>query len=233
MLFFSLTFIILSLYHCYQFVGTVKLWDLRSPSYSRSFDSKGPVNSVRLRVDRDEIVSGDQNGSVKLWDLGQSTCLNRVTPDISKSGKAIAIQAVDITEDSSRMVAVSNHANVHVWDPTRSSSAWRPITKFRAHAVGNYCLHAGFSPDGRHLCTTSSDGSARLWDTTTWDVAQTLQQHSKWVWDAAFCADSSYLVTASSDKTAQLYNLRTGDVVRQYNGHQSAVTCVALNDSSV
>lgn len=50
---------------------------------------------------------------------------------------------------------------------------------------------------------------------------------------AAFCADSSYLVTASSDSTARLWNLRTGDVVRQYHGHQSAVTCVALNDSSV
>ena len=50
---------------------------------------------------------------------------------------------------------------------------------------------------------------------------------------AAFCADSGYLVTASSDATARLWNLRTGDVVRQYHGHQSAVTCVALNDSSV
>lgn len=49
---------------------------------------------------------------------------------------------------------------------------------------------------------------------------------------AAFCADSSYLVTASSDSTARLWNLRTGDVVRQYHGHQGAVTCVALNDSS-
>ena len=50
---------------------------------------------------------------------------------------------------------------------------------------------------------------------------------------AAFCADSSYLVTASSDATARLWNLRTGDVVRKYDGHQGAVTCVALNDSSV
>ena len=69
-------------------------------------------------------------------------------------------------------------------------------------------------------------------DTTTWENTQTLK-NQKWVWDAAFCADSSYLVTSSSDHIARLWNLRTGTVVRQYHGHQSAVTCVALNDSSV
>jgi G protein beta subunit-like protein len=86
--------------------------------------------------------------------------------------------------------------------------------------------------DCRQLVTTGSDGMAKLWDTTTWEQVDLLE-NDKWVWDAAYCADSSYLVTASSDKTARLWNLRTGDIVRIYHGHQSAVTCVALNDSSV
>ena len=154
-----------------------------------------------------------------------------------------SIQAVDISEDSRTLVAVTNHGTVYVWDPTNPSDPSSdssmflespPLTKFRAHTqTGSYCLHARISPDCRHLCTTGSDGSAKLWDTTTWELAQNLQERSKWVWDAAFCADSSYLVTASSDATARLWNLRTGEVVRQYHGHQSAVTCVALNDSSV
>ena len=127
-----------------------------------------------------------------------------------------------------------------------AGSLLRPITKFRAHAPGIYCLHGKIAPDCRHLVTTGSDGTAKLWDTTTWELTQTLHANqnnngnigkntsntTKWVWDAAFCADSSYLMTASSDHVARLWNLRTGDVVRQY-GHQSAVTCVALNDSSV
>lgn len=41
--------------------GTVKLWDLRSPSYSRSFDSKGAVNSVSLHPNQAEIISGEKN----------------------------------------------------------------------------------------------------------------------------------------------------------------------------
>lgn len=90
------------------------------------------------------------------------------------------------------------------------------------------------SQDCRQLVTTGSDGTAKLWDTTTWELTDTLD-NDMWVWDAAYCADSSYLVTASSDKSARLWNLRRGacSIVRKYHGHLSAVTCVALNDSSV
>lgn len=165
------------------------------------------------------------------------------------------IQSVDISEDSRTLVAVSNHGTVFVWDPSMRGtsgpimdhhpehddpddssfsveSVLRPVTKFRAHTPGTYCLHAKIAPDCRHLVTTSSDGTAKLWDTTTWELASTLHSQKN-VWDAAFCADSSYLVTASSDHVARLWNLRTADVVKQYHGHQSAVTCVALNDSNV
>jgi len=241
--------------------GTVKLWDLRNPTYSRSFDVKAPVRSVTLRGDRDEIISGDAAGKVTVWDLGgngrtnenymggsnknkagkgDSGCLHQVQPGRGSTGGCLiqtSIQSVDISEDSRTFVAVSNHGTVYVWDPISQNTGNflenHPITKFRAHPSGSYCLHAKISPDCRHLCTTGSDGSAKLFDTTTWELTHNLQAHSKWVWDAAFCADSSYLVTASSDATARLWNLRTGDVVRQYHGHQSAVTCVALNDSSV
>jgi len=231
--------------------GTVKLWDLRSPTYSRSFDSRGPVNSVALHPNQSSIISGDQNGSVKVWDLGTSKCINDLALDVhqslsnnnncnendsasgstSPSGQRVSIQSVDISEDGRTCIAATNHADVFVWDPTNAQE-FKPITKFRAHPIGTYLLKARISPDCRHLVTTSSDRTARLWDTSTWDLSQTLAQHTKWVWDAVFSADSSYLVTASSDNSARLWNLRTGDVVRQYNGHQTAVTCVALNDSS-
>mmetsp|Transcript_16329 Transcript_16329/g.18838 ORF Transcript_16329/g.18838 Transcript_16329/m.18838 type:complete len:308 (+) Transcript_16329:119-1042(+) len=210
--------------------GTIKLWDLRSRTYSRSFENTDPVTSVALRTEHDQIVSGDQSGHVKIWDLSMGKSINTVKPDLSCNTGYI--QAVDVSEDESTLVALSNHAMVYVWDPTLANDL-RPVTKFRAHTIGSYGLHAKISPDSQSLVTTSSDKTAKIWDTTTWECKSTLIAHKKWVWDAAFCADSSYLVTASSDHTARLWNLRTSEVVRQYNGHPSAVTCVALNDSSV
>lgn len=164
-------------------------------------------------------------------------------PDAQSSSTSsegrVAIQSVDVSADARTLVAANNHAEVFVWNPSdatkkthQSNEPLRPLAKFRAHPLGAYLLHARISPDCRHLVTTSSDKTARLWDTTTWKLTQTLSQHSKWVWDAVFSADSSYLVTASSDRTARLWNLRTGTPVRHYTDHDYAVTCVALNDSS-
>lgn len=186
------------------------------------------MSSVALFTSRDQIISGDQNGTVKIWDVGTGKCINDVKPS---PASPISIQAVDIAEDERTLVAVSNHAMVFVWDPTKSDEL-KPLTKFRAHAVGSYCLNAKLSPDSRTLVTISSDKTAKLWDTTNWNLVATLAQHTKWVWDAAFSADSSYLVTSSSDHTARLWNLRNCEVVRQYKGHPSPVTCVALNDNS-
>jgi len=248
--------------------GTVKTWDLRSPTFSSSFDCKSSVNSVALHPNRPEIISGDQNGSVKVWDIGSSRCINEMVPDTCSSPannnnnssnptsttsssfrQKASIQAVDISEDGKTCVAANNHADVFLWDPSASTN-FKPLAKFKAHPTGTYLLKAKISPDNRQLVTCSSDQTARLFDISRGGggssstgichsneefrptVTQTLSQHTKWVWDAVFSADSSYLVTASSDHSAKLWNLRSGEVVRQYTGHQHAVTCVALNDSS-
>lgn len=347
--------------------GTLKVWDLRTANFARSFHVGSAINSVALRSDRDEFVTGDQAGRVQIWDLGTGKCMNELKPCAGKlpyhhhlaaqnlltpsrspspitdasaqhhqrnhhdypqppsyplddtshhthsqqqnqsyySEGSVPIQAVDISEDSRTLVAISNHGTVFVWDPSvgraptpslamdallddngdggtgenlthesllldgsnndmsahvssgdlLAASLLTPITKFRAHAPGTYCLHGKIAPDCRHLVTCGSDGTAKLWDTTTWELQSTLsaQQNNAngmngnqnggqrtgnddcnpWVWDAAFCADSTYLVTASSDHIARLWNLKNGLVIRQYHGHESAVTSVALNDSNV
>jgi G protein beta subunit-like protein len=265
--------------------GTVKIFDLRSPQASCSFDCKAPVNSVVHHPSRPEIISGDQNGVIRVWDLGTSKCINELAPDAHYSppsdinidinstasspstttqsasasaskpfGQRASIQSVDISEDGKTLIAANNHAYVFIWDPSDSAN-FVPITKFHAHPTGTYLLKAKISPDCRQLVTCSSDQSARIYDISrpsnrdrnqhqhqhqhhaghsnfTPKLMQSLTQHNKWVWDCVFSADSSYLVTASSDHSARLFNLRSGEVVRQYTGHQSAVTCVALNDSS-
>jgi G protein beta subunit-like protein len=104
------------------------------------------------------------------------------------------------------------------------------------------------------MATTSSDSTIKIWSikapsTATANAAVTLNAggnnnwsiqlervlagHQRWVWDCAFSADSEYLVSASSDHTARLWDLSNGEVIRQYQGHQKAAVCVALNDYSL
>jgi WD40 repeat protein len=45
--------------------GTIKIWDLRAPGCQRSYDCRTSVNSVVLHPSQAELISGDQDGSVK------------------------------------------------------------------------------------------------------------------------------------------------------------------------
>lgn len=193
-----------------------------------SIDSLGRFNFFNDICCDFQKNQGDQNGSIKIWDLGSAKCISDIIPDAQTTSTSaqgrVAIQSVDVSNDGRTLVAANNHAEVFAWNPSdaiknQNDDSLQPVAKFRAHAFGAYLLHARISPDCRHLVTTSSDKTARLWDTTTWQLTQTLSQHNKWVWDAVFSADSSYLVTASSDRTARLWNLRTGTPVRQYVDH--------------
>mmetsp|Transcript_13753 Transcript_13753/g.40690 ORF Transcript_13753/g.40690 Transcript_13753/m.40690 type:complete len:303 (-) Transcript_13753:106-1014(-) len=207
--------------------GTIKIWDLRSPVAQRTYQSKGPVNTVTIHPNQAELISGDQGGAVNVWDLtaAELTSVLELVPD-----GEVAVRSVTIAADASKVVAGNNNADVFVWEP-ESSVEYVPQHRFNAHK--GYLLKAVLSPDTKLLVTTSSDRTACVWSTETWQLQKTLAVHQRWVWDAAFSADSNYLVTASSDQSARLWDLKSGDVIKHYTGHNLAVTCVALNDASV
>ncbi|WP_199249993.1 tetratricopeptide repeat protein [[Phormidium] sp. ETS-05] len=82
-------------------------------------------------------------------------------------------------------------------------------------------LNAHFSPDGQLIITTSSDNTARLWDSRGKLVA-ILTGHRGPVKSASFSPDGKRIVTASDDKTARIWDT-TGKELAPLIGHQSAV----------
>ena len=50
---------------------------------------------------------------------------------------------------------------------------WVKVRELTGHKAAFY--HASFSPDGSLLCTTSHDGTARIWNGTTGEPVKVLQ----------------------------------------------------------
>ena len=84
-------------------------------------------------------------------------------------------------------------------------------------------LGAEFSPDGSLVVTSSSDGSARVWDSDSGALLATLA-HEDQVLGASFSGDGKRVVTASSDGTARLWDARTGNSEGVLGGHDGWVT---------
>lgn len=206
--------------------GTVKVWDTRAPSVQRNFKHNCPVNEVVIHPNQGELISCDQDGNVRVWDLGENQCTHHLVPEDD-----VPINSLSVASDGSMLVAGNNKGNCYVWhmQNQRDTTSLTPATKFRSHL--KYITRVVLSIDLKHLATCSADHTARIWSTEqNFNLETTLHGHQRWVWDCAFSADSAYLVTACSDHYVRLWDLSNSETVRQYNGHHKGAVCVALND---
>lgn len=229
--------------------GTAKIWDLRMRNLQcqRIFQANAPVNSVTLHPNQHELIVGDQNGAVHIWNL-RADASEAHTPEPGSS-----IQCVTIDNQGKSMAAVTNKGNCYVTVPRSAeatvsteqlqgpplSSTILPTKKILAHK--RYALKCKFSPDSSVLVTSSADQTCKLWRTSDYSlISELTAENQRWVWDVAFSADSQYLFTASSDNLARLWSLPNDtnnysyEVKRTYkeNGHQKAVTCLAFRDGN-
>ncbi|KIM49263.1 hypothetical protein M413DRAFT_438434 [Hebeloma cylindrosporum] len=212
--------------------GTVKIWDLRNPNgQPRSYENGAPVNDVCIHPNQGELISCDQAGSIKQWDLTDNICSHELTP-----AGDIPIRSITLASDGSCLVAGNNKGQCYVWKLNEESTGlprFQAVTRFLAHK--KYLTRCLISPDARYLATCSADTTVKIWSISPmydFKEEKTLKGHQRWVWDCAFSADSAYLVTASSDHTARLWEMASGETVRQYNGHHKAAVCCALHDGA-
>jgi G protein beta subunit-like protein len=212
--------------------GTVKLWDLRATGPQREFAHKSTaVNAAVLHPNQQELISGDQQGNIRVWDLVADACSCELVPEIG-----VPIRSLTAAQDSSLMVAANNSGTCYVWRSLKggaqqNSTHFEPLHKLKAHSA--QVLKCLLSPDVRQLATTSADKTVKLWNLDSFTLERTLTGHQRWVWDCVFSVDAAYLVTASSDCTARLWDLSTGDAIRLYSGHHKACVTCALNDSAL
>mmetsp|Transcript_36744 Transcript_36744/g.67365 ORF Transcript_36744/g.67365 Transcript_36744/m.67365 type:complete len:277 (+) Transcript_36744:3-833(+) len=91
-------------------------------------------------------------------------------------------------------------------------------------------MGVALSTDGSRLITSSSDKTAKIWDTATATVLHTLQGHSGWVVSADFRDDSSMVVTSGNDNTARMWDSASGQEIASFTpSGAKAVIVVAVS----
>ena len=83
--------------------GTVKIWDTRSATVQRNYKHDSPVNDVVIHPNQGELISCDQAGNVRIWDLGENKCTHQLIPEEDQP-----VASVTVASDGSTLCAGTN-----------------------------------------------------------------------------------------------------------------------------
>ncbi len=90
-----------------------------------------------------------------------------------------------------------------------------------------------FSPDGRHLISSSSDYTARLWSVPDMQLITILDQHHDDVEMAVFHPSAPLIATCCRDHHVRVYRF-SGELIACFTGHRADVISVAwINDDEL
>jgi WD40 repeat protein len=129
---------------------------------------------------------------------------------------------VSYSPDGNKIVSTSmNYAKV--WDANNGEL----LHTLRGHSSSAY--GAVYSPDGKHILTTSADETARIWDAESGELLKTLLGHSESVLQANYSRDGQRIATASTDGSVKLWDAQEGEELLTLRGHASGVGDVAFS----
>ena len=215
--------------------GVVRLWNLQThqsdvlPNYdppglapplpaSLAGDPRA-VKSVAFSANRDRIVSGANDGAVRVWDAHSLQPIATMRADYP-------VWSVAFDPDG-RHVATGSGGydnSVQVWS-IETRTAGEPMVGHNGFSVHS----VSFSRDGQRVVVGSHDGTTRVWDIGTRQVTE-LRGGQNAVLSVAYSSTDRWIVTGDNGGTMRLFN---GDNYERVGvpmeGHHDWVTTVSFN----
>ena len=149
---------------------------------------KHEVNSIAFSPDGRSLVSGSDDGSVRIWNIrgGSSKEL---------AGTAGFLLCVVFSPDG-RYIAAGNAANLlWIWD----SRTHKLVANWEGHFGWVWCVE--FTPDGKGLMSGCSDRTVKYWDVSSLGIHEAISGR-----ETAVPRPSLSLIRSFSGHTVRFYS---------------------------
>ena len=178
---------------------------------------KQDVRALAFSPDGKRVVTGGDDGLVKIWDAADGREL------LSFRGRG-GISGIAFSPDGRRVATANPDKTATLWNASTGEEA----LSFHGHEH-SYVTSVAFSADGARLATASLDRTARMWDVATGREVRAFHGHTGGVWSVAFSPDGMRLVTASDDATARVWNCGDGRELLKLTGHGRSVVSATFS----
>jgi WD40 repeat protein/serine/threonine protein kinase len=209
--------------------NTVTVWDASDGrvyfTLSIERDSAaGPYQAVAFSPDGRDLVTGQLEGAVKVWDA-----------KTGKGGRVLGahtreIRGLVFSRDGRLLATASGDGTVKLWDATRLSEKQEPRITLQARVPGP-SVNVAFSTDSQRLATGGEENTIKIWDADTGQELQTLRGHRGEVYTLAFSPDdeSRWIASGGEDSTVKVWDSRTGKLVHSFPGHTGLISSLAFS----
>jgi WD40 repeat protein len=200
--------------------GTARVWDAVDGTVVAILGGhKALVVSVVFSPDERHVLTVTPDGKARLWEVRTAKEIAVFHGDYASPINYRDIQFVNVASfspDGSRVVVAAG-PTAGIWDVSNGEE----IAVLRGHEKN--INDATFSPNGKHVITTSLDHTARIWNAETGAETNILAGHSLAVMGTDFSQDSRMALTVSRDATARVWDVGSGSEIAVLEGHRKLI----------
>lgn len=162
---------------------------------------RSQVRIVTLDADEKFMASGEDNGSIYIWDLTNDKRLHLIA-DAHQSN----VTSLQFYREGGELRLVSSGAEgtLRFWNPV-SGEALQTIKTDQGQKDSVTCL--AFSRDEGEFATGHTDGTIRVWRTARHTLIETIMAHPGAIRGLSFNLDGQILASTGGDGTARLWRL--------------------------
>lgn len=161
------------------------------------------VPSVTFSSDGKRIATGQQFGTIALWDAHTGRSLAMLE---SRTGAHHWISGVAFSPDGRLLVSANNEGTIKLWDVAGEQL----LSTLKGHSTE--VRRVVFFPNGQTIASCSRDGTVKFWDVATAQERAAFAAHTSAVNGLAVSRDGTMLATAGDDGEVKLWHVATDGV---------------------
>ena len=184
------------------------------------------VSSAVFTPDGKTLISGDDLGVVRTWDLASGNSLR--TLSLRDPGNASEL-SMAVSPDGNTLVTGEYYGRTKIWELTSG----KLIREFPNPSSGIGCV--AFAPDGRRIATIGAGAGFGprapicVWDVRTGEELVRFGGGGEGSTGVSFSPSGKSIAAGGAGNSVLVWDSETGRLQRDLKGHEAPVTCVAFS----